>query len=55
MQERVTAGACSDCVYLVIALAERARRDERRCAATYGTYWQEYVRRVPWRGLPGVY
>ncbi len=42
-------------VFLFILLMDRARRDEKKCAAKYGEAWQEYTRRVPYRVLPGVW
>jgi delta14-sterol reductase len=39
----------------VALLTARERDDEKRCAAKYGALWQEYVRRVPRRIVPGVY
>jgi 7-dehydrocholesterol reductase len=41
--------------FLSLLLVDRAGRDERRCAAKYGAYWEEYCRRVPWRIMPGLY
>jgi 7-dehydrocholesterol reductase len=42
-------------VYLTILLTDRATRDDLRCRRKYGTSWEEYCRRVPWKILPGVY
>ena len=42
-------------IYYVMLLFPRQRDDERRCAAKYGSLWQEYVRRVPKRIIPGIY
>ncbi len=42
-------------LYYVALLFPRERADERRCAAKYGTLWDEYRRRVPKRIIPGVY
>lgn len=42
-------------IFLFILLMDRARRDEKRCAAKYGASWDAYVAQVPWRVLPGVY
>ncbi len=42
-------------VFLLILLTDRARRDEKKCAAKYGDAWVEYCRRVRWRILPWVY
>jgi delta24(24(1))-sterol reductase len=36
-------------------LSHRAKRDEIRCSAKYGADWQEYLKRVPYRFIPGVY
>lgn len=41
--------------FLAILLTDRARRDEKRCAAKYGPDWATYTARVPWRMVPGVY
>jgi 7-dehydrocholesterol reductase len=42
-------------IYLTILLWDRAIRDDKRCAAKYGAYWDEYRARVRWRVLPGVF
>jgi 7-dehydrocholesterol reductase len=42
-------------VFLTILLVDRARRDDARCRAKYGAYWDDYCERVPWKILPGVY
>jgi protein-S-isoprenylcysteine O-methyltransferase Ste14 len=42
-------------IYFSILLIHRERRDDQHCAARYGTDWDEYRRRVPWRMIPGVY
>ena len=42
-------------VFLFILLMDRARRDEKRCAAKYGTWWDQYIAQVRWRVVPGVY
>ena len=31
------------------------KANEAKCAAKYGDAYQEYLRRVPWRILPGVF
>jgi delta14-sterol reductase/lamin-B receptor len=41
--------------YLAVLLVHRERRDQARCAATYGADWDRYCRRVRWRIVPGVY
>ena len=41
---------------LPVHLADgRARRDEKKCAAKYGSDWNRYIEQVPWRVLPGLY
>ena len=42
-------------VFLFILLMDRARRDEKKCANKYGSFWTEYVGKVRWWVLPGVY
>lgn len=42
-------------VYLTILLVDRAGRDDLRCKQKYGTFWDEYCRRVPSKIVPGVY
>jgi 7-dehydrocholesterol reductase len=41
--------------FLTILLTDRATRDDKRCRKKYGSYWDEYCRRVPWKIVPGVY
>ena len=42
-------------LYYVALLVPRERADDRRCAAKCGGLWEEYVRRVPRRIIPGIY
>jgi 7-dehydrocholesterol reductase len=42
-------------IFLAVLLADRANRDDLRCAKKYGRFWDEYRRRVPYRILPGIY
>ncbi|MBI3677545.1 MAG: DUF1295 domain-containing protein [Proteobacteria bacterium] len=42
-------------LYYVALLIPRQIDDDRRCAAKYGALWQDYVKRVPYRIVPGVY
>lgn len=42
-------------VFLTILLFDRARRDDLRCRAKYGAYWDEYCKLVPYKILPGIY
>jgi protein-S-isoprenylcysteine O-methyltransferase Ste14 len=42
-------------IYFVLLLIHRERRDNKRCAIKYGTDWDEYVKRVRWRIIPGIY
>lgn len=41
-------------VYLTILLFDRAWRDDARCGAKYGIYWEQYCERVPCKVIPGV-
>ena len=42
-------------LYYVVLLGARERDDDRRCARKYGSLWQKYRDRVPWRIVPGIY
>ena len=42
-------------LYYVALLVPRQIDDDRRCAEKYGPLWDEYVRRVPSRIIPGIY
>jgi delta14-sterol reductase len=42
-------------LYYVALLLPRQADDDRRCARKYGTLWEEYCRRVPYRIIPRVY
>lgn len=42
-------------IYFIILLLHRERRDNEHCARKYGSDWEQYEARVPWRILPGVY
>jgi len=41
--------------FLTILLAERAKRDERKCQNKYGKYYDEYSQKVPYLIVPGLY
>jgi protein-S-isoprenylcysteine O-methyltransferase Ste14 len=42
-------------LYLPALLVHRARRDEARCRAKYGSAWDAYRAAVPARIVPGVW
>lgn len=42
-------------LYYVALLVPRQIDDDRRCAEKYKALWAEYVKRVPYRIVPGVY
>jgi protein-S-isoprenylcysteine O-methyltransferase Ste14 len=42
-------------VYYLVLLVPRQIDDDRRCAAKYGPLWDAYVKRVPYRIVPGIY
>jgi protein-S-isoprenylcysteine O-methyltransferase Ste14 len=42
-------------VYLTILLINRAKRDNDRCQAKYGKYWDEYCKTVPYTIIPYIY
>ena len=41
--------------FLTILLVHRVFRDEEKCSAKYGKYWEEYCKAVPYRLIPGIY
>ena len=41
-------------IYLSILLIDRSFRDDARCRAKYGKYWDEYCEVVPAKVIPGV-
>lgn len=41
--------------FLVILLLDRAHRDDKRCAAKYGEYWDQHCEKVPYKILPFVF
>lgn len=43
------------CVYFLILLVHRQRRDDAACRKKYGKDWETYTRLVPWKILPYVY
>ncbi|WP_419553083.1 DUF1295 domain-containing protein [Candidatus Poriferisodalis sp.] len=42
-------------LYYVALLVPRERADDRRCARKYGSLWEQYRAKVPWRIVPRVY
>jgi 7-dehydrocholesterol reductase len=41
-------------IYLTILLTDRAFRDDSRCRAKYGKFWEHYCDEVPYKIVPGV-
>ena len=41
-------------IYLTILLMDRLFRDQTRCKAKYGKYWDQYCQAVPYMIIPGV-
>jgi 7-dehydrocholesterol reductase len=41
--------------FLTYLLIDRANRDSKKCHLKYGKYYEEYVRRVPYKIIPGIY
>jgi 7-dehydrocholesterol reductase len=41
--------------FLTVLLIHRAQRDEEKCLDKYGDGYREYMRRVPYKIIPGVY
>ena len=41
--------------FLTILLVHRAHRDEEKCLKKYGAYYEDYMARVKYRIVPGVY
>ncbi|KAI9014772.1 ergosterol biosynthesis ERG4/ERG24 family-domain-containing protein [Gaertneriomyces semiglobifer] len=41
--------------YFAILLIHRETRDEHKCREKYGSDWEEYCKRVPYRFIPGVW
>jgi 7-dehydrocholesterol reductase len=42
-------------IFLTILLVDRSGRDEHRCSRKYGTYWEEYKKKVPYKIVPFLY
>eukprot|EP00252_Welwitschia_mirabilis_P004381 TRINITY_DN14732_c0_g1_i1.p1 TRINITY_DN14732_c0_g1~~TRINITY_DN14732_c0_g1_i1.p1 ORF type:complete len:468 (-),score=58.01 TRINITY_DN14732_c0_g1_i1:391-1794(-) len=42
-------------IFLTILLFDRAQRDDKRCQAKYGKYWDMYCKKVPYKIVPGIY
>lgn len=42
-------------IYFAILLIHRQRRDDLHCERKYGDAWREYMRRVPYRIVPGIF
>jgi 7-dehydrocholesterol reductase len=40
--------------FLIILLTDRAHRDDSRCHAKYGKYWDQYCKHVPNKILPNL-
>jgi 7-dehydrocholesterol reductase len=41
-------------IFLIILLTDRSFRDDRRCAAKYGKFWDQYKAAVPYKIIPGI-
>ncbi|KIM25765.1 hypothetical protein M408DRAFT_203827 [Serendipita vermifera MAFF 305830] len=42
-------------IYFTVLLVHRQRRDDHNCKVKYGADWDEYMKRVPSRIIPGIY
>lgn len=42
-------------IFLLILLTHRATRDDERCREKYGTHWDEYCKKVPYKIVPFVF
>ncbi|XP_073980629.1 uncharacterized protein isoform X2 [Rhodnius prolixus] len=42
-------------MFLTVLLLHRIFRDESKCKAKYGKYWEEYCKKVPYRLVPYVF
>ncbi|PVZ98178.1 hypothetical protein BB558_005816 [Smittium angustum] len=42
-------------VYMTILLVHRIYRDQARCRAKYGVYWDEYCNQVPYKLIPYIF
>ncbi|MDX8430613.1 MAG: hypothetical protein SNF33_02235 [Candidatus Algichlamydia australiensis] len=42
-------------VFLIILLTDRAMRDDQRCHAKYGKYWDRYCEKVPYKIIPFIF
>jgi len=42
-------------MYLVALMVNRMRRLDKRCHKRYGSDWEEYCKRVPYKIIPGVF
>jgi 7-dehydrocholesterol reductase len=42
-------------IFLTLLLFDRASRDDARCSAKYGKYWDEYKAIVPYLVIPGLW
>ena len=53
-------GACGHvipyfyCAFLTLLLADRAFRDDTKCASKYGAHWDKYCEKVSFKIIPGV-
>ena len=43
------------CSFLTVLLMHRAKRDEEKCLAKYGKYYEKYMDMVPYKIVPFVY
>lgn len=42
-------------IYMVILLVHRIERDHTRCLGKYGSYWEQYCEKVPYKLIPYLY
>jgi len=42
-------------VYYILLLVPRQIDDDKRCSEKYGALWDDYVKKVKFRIIPGVY
>ena len=42
-------------IFLVILLVHRTYRDDEKCSAKYGSWWEAYCKHVPYKIIPGIF
>ncbi|KAJ5471465.1 hypothetical protein N7530_008822 [Penicillium desertorum] len=45
----------TEAIFVLGVMMHRCLRDDKKCRTKYGTQWEKYCKKVPWRLIPGIF